>query len=73
MNAARIELQKLGHAPATCRSCGAPIRWATTVAGKAMPLNADFRLQHEGRRMWVEAKDTHWGSCPNANEHRRRT
>lgn len=26
---------------ATCRSCGAPIIWARTVNGKAMPLDAE--------------------------------
>lgn len=25
----------------TCRSCDAEIRWARTIAGKAMPLNRD--------------------------------
>lgn len=25
----------------TCRSCGAPVRWARTEAGKNMPLDAD--------------------------------
>jgi hypothetical protein len=26
---------------ATCRSCGAAIRWATTASGKRMPLDRD--------------------------------
>ncbi|MGH3476019.1 MAG: hypothetical protein ACRDQD_04190 [Nocardioidaceae bacterium] len=25
----------------TCRSCGAPIQWAKTAMGKAMPLDAE--------------------------------
>lgn len=30
-----------GGETATCRSCGAPIRWVRTRAGKAMPLDAE--------------------------------
>ena len=40
-----------------CRSCGAPMIWTVTAAGKRMPLNPDGT--------------SHFASCPNAAEHRK--
>jgi len=42
---------------ATCSSCGAPILWVVTQAGKRMPLDPDGT--------------THFATCPNADEHRK--
>ena len=63
-----------------CKSCGAPMVWATTVAGKRMPLS----VQSAERRFTI-AKDadgnpvaleevtylTHFADCPDADAHRR--
>lgn len=69
-----------------CRSCGAPIRWAKTEAGKAMPLDetpaADGNVIIVGGIARVLAKGAlvqpgidryvaHWATCPTAFEHRR--
>lgn len=40
-----------------CRSCGAPMIWITTPAGRKMPVNPDGT--------------SHFGTCPNANDHRK--
>lgn len=32
--------------PTKCRSCGAPLLWATTTHGNAMPLNAEPDPEH---------------------------
>ena len=62
--------------PATCKSCGAPILWGRTAAGKAMPLDATPQKRAiVGRSGALHVVDTfmpHWASCPNASEHRRR-
>lgn len=43
-----------------CRSCGAPIYWRVTEAGKPTPVNLDGT--------------THWATCPQAGTwHRRST
>jgi hypothetical protein len=42
-----------------CRSCGAPIFWATTAKGKKMPVN----------NMGV----SHFTDCPNATAHSKKS
>ena len=78
----------------TCRSCGAEILWARTVAGKAIPLDAEPRPDGNVRIAPIGGIDaalvltdpaeraaaqiegpvyvTHFATCPNAAEHRRR-
>ncbi len=41
-------------APKPCKSCGQPMRWLKTQAGKWMPLNPDGT--------------SHWGTCRNAGQ-----
>jgi hypothetical protein len=77
-----------------CRSCGAPMIWANTVTGGAMPLdqqpsaqgNIELRLERARWRANVlspaelellkgqglELRTSHFVTCPNAAEHRRR-
>lgn len=43
----------------SCRSCGAPIAWCTTRAGKRAPLNPDGT--------------SHYSTCPQADTWRKRT
>lgn len=71
-----------------CKYCGAPIRWATTQGGKAMPLNLDpdprgnQELIPHGGGDQVKRADMftpehrrympHWAKCPGAKAARRR-
>ena len=75
---------------ATCRSCGAPIRWVRTRAGKAMPLDAqpvatgNVVLGEDGTARTLTRKQvmlggivgdrytSHFATCANASQHRRR-
>jgi ribosomal protein L11 methylase PrmA len=65
---------------ARCRSCDAPITFAQLVAtDKWMPFDADpvalKTSQDPATRNLIEhldAADTHFRSCPNAADHRRR-
>lgn len=71
----------------TCKYCGAAIRWATTEAGKPMPLDpspnprGNQELSRDGERVKaahpVYTPDhlrymPHWKSCPHADRARRR-
>lgn len=61
-----------------CKSCGAELMWATTPAGKSMPLEA------KGETLWlveggvntvvkckpVVVRRAHWAQCPGAGQHR---
>lgn len=66
----------------TCRSCHAPIIWATTQAGKAIPLDAvavpdgNIVILPSGIAV-VNAEGgvrhkSHFATCPQASAHRRR-
>jgi hypothetical protein len=41
-----------------CRSCGAPVLWVITAAGKKMPLNRDGT--------------SHFANCPEADKWRKK-
>ena len=72
---------------ATCRSCGAPIIWARTVNGKAMPLDAEphadgvLRISDRGVAVSMgsltgpgysaETYKSHFATCVNAAKHRK--
>lgn len=71
-------------APVTCKSCGAPIRWARTPSGKATPLDADPIATGEvvldgGIARHVDLLTetdgpryrVHWATCPQADSHRK--
>lgn len=74
--------------PATCRSCGARIRWARTLKGKAIPLDRspvdDGNLVVVAGVAMSRANATargagplplfkaHFATCPNADRHRTR-
>lgn len=56
--------------PTSCKSCGAPIFWLKTAAGRSMPVDSPS----------VQAGDTtfdgarhvsHFSTCPNADRHRK--
>jgi hypothetical protein len=71
-----------------CRSCGAAIFWALTTTGRKVPLDADpVEAEAEAGRyalLWPDDGRTpraihrpalyltHFATCPNASQHRRR-
>jgi hypothetical protein len=72
---------------AACRSCGAPIRWERTVNDKPIPLDPepvadgnlgirdDGKVYHVGEGsldLGEPRYKTHFATCPNATEHRKR-
>lgn len=69
----------------TCRTCNAPIRWARTAQGKAIPLdpeacplgNLEFIAGDVVRYVQPDANApgryrSHFSSCPQASQHRKR-
>ena len=68
---------------ASCRSCGAEIRWERTAAGKAIPLDfepvLDGNLAFRNDGLVVSAAGcppgpryvAHFATCPHADAHRR--
>jgi len=63
----------------SCRSCGAPIVWALTLAGKRIPLDPPEKrlvqrdLAADGTKV-VDLEDTwisHFATCPQADSWRR--
>jgi hypothetical protein len=71
----------------TCGSCGAPIRWAKTVAGRNIPLDTEpvpggllyldgdiaRFVDNDTTPLDIVRYDAHFASCPHADQHRRRT
>jgi hypothetical protein len=55
-NRIRALFNLMGNHPRECKSCGAPIYWITTKAGRRMPIT----------QMGI----SHFADCPNANQHR---
>jgi len=74
--------------PGVCKSCGAAIRWADTVAGSAIPLDPDpsatgnlaivnGKASHVGKGLFDERHEgpryiSHFSTCPNAAMHRKK-
>ncbi len=61
-----------------CKSCGAPIVWGKTFAGKSVPLDPPEKRYIKltdgvafGRLRMVETWLSHFATCPNAGQHRR--
>lgn len=70
---------------AACRSCGAEVEWVVTEKGKRMPLDAG---EVEGGNIVIDGlgptrvakyvangagnRVSHFATCPNAKEHRKR-
>lgn len=69
----------------TCKTCGAPITWATTPQGKAIPLDPEPRADgnilvingtahyasSDALRAMTPRHVAHFVTCPNANGHRK--
>lgn len=76
---------EVGAEPATvCSSCGAPIVWALTPAGKRMPFDAEplevrglYLIDTRSRNASTletpyPIHRTHFATCPHAQRHRKR-
>jgi len=71
-----IDTEDLAH-PKQCKSCGKPIYWAKTQAGKLAPINADFKalktLSIDGETLQLlGAYASHFSTCPQANQFRKK-
>lgn len=78
---AEIAIYQDSRGKGRCRSCGAAIEWAETVGGKRMPFDDEIvvvRTQGSAiRDRVVEYVDTsvsptHFQTCPDANDWRRK-
>lgn len=56
----------------TCDSCGATIKWATTPKGRKMPVDFKTTTARLENGEWVEVRISHFITCPNADEHRKK-
>jgi hypothetical protein len=54
-----------------CRSCNAKIIWFKTEAGNNMPVDADT-VEPDDDELDLERHKSHFATCPNANQHRKR-
>lgn len=75
MHEAKIKAES-GHAPlqlTRCRSCQAGIVWVKTKGGKNMPVDADTWTQGDPHVFSPELGHiSHFATCPNADQHRKR-
>lgn len=55
----------------TCSTCGANIKWATTPAGKKMPMDLGTTTARLENGEWVKVHITHFITCPDAKQHRK--
>lgn len=59
------------HTPMTCRSCGKEIVWMKTVNGKNIPVDAE--TAETGDDMFdAQRHTTHFATCPQADQHRKK-
>lgn len=64
----------------SCRSCGAPIVFAKTAAGRLMPIDAlevsgfavDVTTDPPTLIEQVKVHQSHFATCPNADQHRKK-
>jgi hypothetical protein len=78
-----IQIYADTQSPGTCRSCGERIEWAETIKGTRIPFNRPLvaiRMQgsiiEDGRAIAhvdTTVSPTHFETCPDAKDWRRRT
>lgn len=51
-----------------CKSCQAPINWIRSVNMKNIPLDRETAVEVAPGDWWAES---HFGHCPDADQHRR--
>jgi hypothetical protein len=67
-----IELLSVQGTLATCRSCGASVRWAKTAAGKHLLINSGAEpLPRASGGYLLSTDHVHWATCPNSGAYRR--
>jgi len=57
---------------ATCKGCGVEIEWVFTESGKKMPVNKPMLTVVTRDGKVVQGQESHFASCPKADEFRRR-
>jgi hypothetical protein len=58
----------------TCSSCGAGIVWFRTKNGKRMPVDEGSTKPNDAEHMLdLKRHISHFSTCQNADQHRRRT
>lgn len=67
----RNMVQHLRDGGPRCKSCGAPIVWAPTSRGRAMPCDPGLRTVITPAGEVVRGLAPHWATCPSAEEHRK--
>jgi len=55
-----------------CKSCRARIIWLRTQAGKNMPVDADSVNPEDDEFEVAKGHISHFSTCPNSDQHRRR-
>jgi hypothetical protein len=58
-----------------CKACGARIFFVETAAGRPFPLDVVKKVRYrveDGKAVGVEVYTTHFETCPNAKEFRRK-
>lgn len=59
------------HRITRCKSCRAKIIWFKTDAGRNMPVDADT-VEADDEELDLERHVSHFATCPQANQHRKR-
>ena len=56
-----------------CRSCGKPVVWFRTKAGKRMPVDAESTKPTDAaHQLDLKRHVSHFATCPYADQHRSR-
>ena len=56
-----------------CNSCKAKILWVKTKNNKNMPIDYDVKFIDDTEFNNVVGHISHFATCPNANQHRKRS
>lgn len=55
-----------------CKSCGMPVVWFRTNAGKRMPVDAETTKPNDAEhQLDLSRHRSHFSTCPDADKHRR--
>lgn len=58
---------------AKCKSCGAQIEWVKTkTRGSSMPVDPKYVVVVTNEGQIVKGRISHFATCPNADQHRKR-
>lgn len=66
------EIRRIHPFTRQCSSCGAPIVWFKTAAGKRMPVDEPTTLPTDREdQLDLKRHRSHFATCKNADQHRR--